>query len=159
MTSLIPFFPLFPCASLVWMFVCMYACLPALVRLFRSCRDPAKYYRELRIASAWRVLDTWECAMSMYPTRGTGSTVYIHSQGGFFFFPLSFFLPYCLSRMLFVGGRHFRSEFATKLRVATVVTGNEAQFRHTVWKLMFLLLKSTKICYFLNDKRLAMSCK
>jgi hypothetical protein len=47
---------------------------------------------------------------------------------------LSFFycVPLILSRMLFVGGRHFRSEFATKFRVATVVTGNEAQFRHTV---------------------------
>ena len=27
--------------------------------------------------------------------------------------------------------------------VATIVTGNEAQFGLTVWKLMFLLLKST----------------
>ena len=43
-----------------------------------------------------------------------------------------------------LGGRHFRSEFATMFRVATVVTGNEAQFGLTVWKLMFLLLKSTK---------------
>ena len=66
-------------------------------------------------------------------------------------------------RFFAIWGRHFRSEFATKWRVATVVTGNEAQFGHTVWKLMILLLKSTKIwfkkCYFFNVKRLTMSCK
>ena len=105
-----PFFFLFPCASLVWMFVCMYACLPALVRLFRSCRDPAKYYRELRIASAWRVLDTWECAMSMYPTRGTGSTVYIHSQERRIFSFLSFSNKYVDHRFaLFVRRYAFES--------------------------------------------------
>ena len=55
--------------------------------------------------------------------------------------------------------RYGRSEFGRIFKVATEVTRNRAQFRHTVCKLTFMMLKSTDFAKFLNVKRLPMSCK
>ena len=127
-------------------YVCMHACRPSCVS-----SGPAETLPNI-IASCGShrreecsILENAQCRCTRHGAPVPPCTSILKTAVCLFF--LFFFFHACFYAFC-EGGRHFRSEFATKWRVATVVTGNEAQFGHTVWKLMFLLLKSTKIWFF-----------
>ena len=133
-------------SSYVCMYVCMYACLPALRASLQVLQRPCRFLRD---ADRIGVKSARYLRMRKADVHDTGHRFHrVHPLSRRLSFSLlSFFFILFCHACFFWRGRHFRSEFATMFRVATVVTGNEAQFRHAVWKLVLLLLKSTKILH------------